>query len=100
MVTFTSNHFRGSIARTTTCCFECISIIVHIRETEVNNLDVVLVIQEKIFWLEISVANANFMDILNTRYYLLEKPACFILLKSFPLDDVIEQFSTTGIFHD
>jgi len=90
VIAFTGNHLWSSITWTTTCGFQSISIIVHVGQTEVNDLDVVLVIEKKIFWLQISVTNANFVDIFNTRYNLLEKPACFILLESLSFDDVIE----------
>ena len=90
VVTFTSNHLWSSITWTTTCSFQSIAIIIHVWEAKVNYLDVVLVVEQKIFWLQISVTNANFMDILNTRYYLLEKPTCFILLQPFSLNDVVE----------
>ena len=92
MVSFTSNHFWSGITWTSTCGFQSISIIVHVRKTEVNDLDVVLIIQQKILGLKVSMTNADFVDVFYTRHYLLEKPACFILLQSFPLDDVVEQF--------
>ena len=100
MVTFTSNHLWSGVTWTTTCSFQSVTLIVHVGKTKIDDLDVVLVIQQKILGLEISVTNANFMDILNTRYYLLEKPACFILLQSFPFHDVVEQFSAAGVFHN
>lgn len=38
--------------------------------------------------------------ILNTSYNLLEKTACFYLLHSLDLNNVVKQFSTTCVFHD
>lgn len=90
MVTFAGNHLRSSIAWTTTCCFQRISLVIHVGETEVNDLNIVLVIEEQVLRLQVSVANANFMDVFNARYNLLEKPACLIFLESFPFHNIIE----------
>lgn len=40
------------------------------------------------------------VNIINTWNDLLTKSACFIFLKSFSFDNVIEQFSSWSVFHD
>lgn len=44
--------------------------------------------------------NSELMKILDARDYLLEKLACFSLLQSSVLYDIIEQLSPTCVFHD
>lgn len=40
------------------------------------------------------------MEIFNTRYYLLEVFASFLLLESRVLDNVVKEFTSTCILHD
>jgi hypothetical protein len=40
----TSNHLRGSIARTATCCLESLTLLVSVGKSEIYNLDVLVLI--------------------------------------------------------
>ena len=100
MVPFSCNHLRGSVARRSACCLQSLIFVIHVRETEVYNLDIVLVVEQEVLRLEISVANFDLVNILDARYYLLEEPARFVLLKPLPLDDVVEEFTSTRVLHD
>jgi hypothetical protein len=44
--------------------------------------------------------DAIFVDILYSCEYLLHKVDCFLLIKSFFFDYVIEEFSSFSIFHN
>ena len=57
-------------------------------------------IQQKIVRFQITMTDLNLMNVLDTRYNLLSKTACFLFSKSLSLDDVVEQLTTTGILHD
>ena len=80
MVSFTRNHFWSGIARTTACGFEHFAILVHVREAEVDDLNIVLVIEQQVLWFQVSVADANLVNILDTRNNLLCKSACLLFL--------------------
>lgn len=99
MVTLTSYHFGCSITWWSTCSFERLPLSVHIWKTKINDLDIVLIIKQQIFWLKISVTNFNFMNIFDTRYNLLNESACLFFLQSFPFNDKIKQFATCSILH-
>lgn len=100
MVTLAGDHFRGGITRRATCCLESFTLCIHIGEAKVNNLDVVLIIQKQILWFQISVTDFNLVDVLDSRYNLLDKSAGFFFLKPFSFDNVIEQFTACCILHD
>ena len=99
MVTFSSDHFGRCIARTTTSCFQCLSWRVCIAQAKVNDLDIVLIVEEQILWLQISVADSAFMYVLYARDDLLKKFASFLFLESFSFHDILKQFTSRGIFH-
>ena len=100
MIPFASDHLWSCIARTSTSCLESVIISIHVGETKIHNLDIVLIIKEQIFWLQISMTYFDLVNILNTRDDLLEEPACFILLQTFPLDDVVEKLTPACVLHD
>lgn len=99
-VTFASNHLRSSIARATTCCLQCLILFVSVGQAEVNDFDVVFVVQQQILRLQIPVADLDLMNVLNTRYDLLEELAALLLLQAFPLHYIVEELTTACILHD
>jgi len=66
MVLLTGDHLRSSIARTSTSGLKGLSLLVHVRKTKINNLDVVLVIEEQVLGFQISVADFDPMNIFNS----------------------------------
>lgn len=46
------------------------------------------------------MADFNLMYVFDARDYLLEKLASFLFLQAFPLDYIVEELTTTSIFHD
>lgn len=80
MVSFSSDHLRSRIAWRSTCRLEGLALVVHIREAEVHDFDVILVIQKEVFRLQISMANSYTMDVFYTGNDLLSEAAGFILL--------------------
>lgn len=77
MVLFTGNHFRSSIARTTTCSFQSLVGLISVAQSKIYDFNVVLVVQQQVFRFKVSMANTTPVDILNPTYYLLEKSNCF-----------------------
>ena len=100
IVPLSSNHFWSCIARTSTCCLQSLSFLIGVGEAEVDNFDVIFVIQEQILGFEISMADFNLVYVFNPRDYLLEKLAAFLLLKAFPLHNIVEELTAPSIFHD
>ncbi len=90
MVPFTSNHFRGCVTWGSTCSFQSLIFIIHVGQAKVYNLDVVLIVEKQILWLQISVTNFDFVNVLNTRSNLLEETASLIFLETFSLYNVIK----------
>jgi hypothetical protein len=93
VVPFSGDHFRCCVAGRPTSCLQGLASGVGVTETEINDLDVVLIVQQQIFWLQVAVANARLVNVLDARNDLLEKFAGFRLLQFFSLHDVLEKFT-------
>ena len=100
MVAFTSDHLWGSIAGTTTGCFKFLTLFIEIAETEIDKFDVVVVIEKKVLWLQVSVDDPKFMDVLDAGEYLSVELASFFFLEFSVLHDVLEKLTAGAIFHD
>ena len=71
-----------------------------ITEAKINELNVVVVIEQQIFRLQVPVNDAKFVDVLNARQDLRVHLACFLLLKPPVFYDVLEQLATAAVLHD
>ena len=100
MVPFTGYHLRWGVTRTATGCFQSLSHFVSVTESEIHNLDVVVIVEKQIFRLKIPVTNLVLMEVLYSRKDLLEKATGILVLEPFPFDYVVEKFASVGIFHD
>lgn len=61
-----------------------------IGESEVNNFDVFILVEKKVFWFEVAVDDAVLVDVLDTGEDLLHEANGLLLVESLPLDDVLE----------
>lgn len=76
MISLSSDHLWSSIAGTTTSRLEGGIRLVHVTQTKINDLKRQIVVEQKIFGLEISVTDPTLMDVLYTRDQLEIKFAC------------------------
>ena len=77
VVLLAGNHLRGSIARTATSCLKESIICVGIWKAEIDDLDVLAFVEQKIFRFQISMADATAMNVLHTADHLLKELASF-----------------------
>lgn len=78
MIALASNHLRRRIARTAACSLKSLPRGVGVRKPKVHNFNVAQIVEQQVLWLEIPVANARLVNVLNARNNLLEKLACFL----------------------
>ena len=95
----TANNFRRSVIGASATRFEEVAVLDLTRETEVGNLDVQVVVEQNIFWLEIPVNNLELVAVFDAGHDLLEEPTGDWLSHASIRDDVLEQF-TAGEFED
>ena len=57
-------------------------------------------VQKQVFRFQVSVDDAQLVQVLNTTDDLLEELACFRLFQLLLLDDVVEKFASTDKLHD
>lgn len=100
MIALSSNHLWCCIARRATRSLQRLTLFVHVRETEVNQLNVVSVVEKQVFRLKVPMTHPYLVDVLNARDYLLEELAGLLFLESLTLHYVIKQLSATGVLHD
>jgi len=100
VVRLAPNHLRGSIAGRPTRRGKRLTLFVAVAQPKVYQFNLTLVVEEEVLGLQISVNDAQFMQVLNTTDDLLEELARLHLLKFLFLYNVVEQFTTTGILGD
>lgn len=76
------------------------AILVEVTETEIDKFDVIIVVEEKILGLQVSMDNAKFVDILNAREDLSVHLARLGLFQPSILDNVLEELAARTVFHD
>ena len=57
-------------------------------------------VQKQVFRFQVSVDDAQLVQVLNTTDDLLEELACFRLFQLLLLDDVVKKFASTHKLHD
>lgn len=92
-------HFGRRITRGSAGRFEGFLLCKGVRESEIDNLDILLMIQQQILRLQISVHYIKVMHILYARDDLLVKLAGLFLLEFGIFNYVVEELATAGIFH-
>lgn len=75
-------------------------MLVGIAEPKINQLQIVLVVEQQILGLEISVNDAQLVQVLDRALDLLEELARFLLGQLLLLDDVVEELAPRNILHD
>ena len=81
MIDLSLSHLRCRVARTPAGSLKHGAMLIQISQAEVYDLDVVIVIEQDILGLDVSMHDADLVDVLHARNYLLEKLASLSLLK-------------------
>ena len=75
-------------------------MLVGIAEPKINQLQIVLVVEQQILGLEVSVNDAQLVQVLDRALDLLEELARLLLGQLLLLDDVVEELAPRNILHD
>lgn len=100
MIPLTSDHLGRRVAGTTARRLQHLALLVHVRQAKIDNLDIVLVIQKEVLRFQITVTDADLVDVFDAGDYLLSEATGLLLGKAFALDDVVEQLAAAGVLHD
>ena len=82
VIAFTGDHFWGCVAGGSAGCFEEISRFVGVGESEIDDFDIFILIEEKVFGFEISVGDSECMEIFDSGDNLLDVFAAFFFVNS------------------
>jgi hypothetical protein len=99
IVAFSCYHFWRSIAGRATCRFERLTFFIEIGKTEINNPEGIVVVQQKILWFQVSVANPALVKVLDAGDELSVQLCGLLLSKSGVSNDEVEQLASVCIFH-
>ena len=94
------DHLRCCVAGRATRRLEELSLLVSVTQAEVDEPYVFLMVQKQVFRFQVSVDDAQLVQVLNTTDDLLEELACFRLFQLLLLDDVVKKFASTHKLHD
>ena len=95
----TANDFGCGVIGASATRFEEVAVLDLARESEVGNLDVEVVVEKNVFWLEIPMNNLQFVAVFYAGHDLLEKSTSDGFTHATVRDDVLEQFAA-GEFED
>lgn len=65
MVLLSSNHLRRSVARTTTGCLESFVLLIDVRQSEVDDFDVIVIIKKQVLRFQVSMADFDFVNVID-----------------------------------
>ena len=99
MITVASDHLWRSVARATTRRLQSSSLLIHVGEAKVDDLQLAIIVAEQVFWLEISMADAKLVNIVHTSDKLLEMLTCCNFLKFLIFDNQLKQFTSRSELH-
>ena len=72
-----------------------VSTLKRAGKTEVNDLDVVELVEEDVFWLQVSVREALRVDVVDALQNLLEEVLADLFSEGSRVCDVVEEFATS-----
>ena len=93
-------YLGGCVARRATRRLQGLVLLVHVGEAEIHNLQSVVVVEQQIFRLKISVANATLVEVLNTTNELPVEFGSLFLIKTSISDDKVEKLATVSMLHN
>ena len=75
-------------------------MLIHVAQSKVHDFERSVEVDQQVFWLQVSVADAQLVDVEHASKELLQVLAGCALLELLVLDYEIEQLSTAGELHD
>jgi len=65
VVLLASNHLRCSVAGTTTGCLESFVLLINVGQPEIDDFYVVVIIKKQVFRFQVSMADFDFVNIVD-----------------------------------
>lgn len=96
----TVNHFWCCVAGRAASCLQHLARLVGVAEAEVDQTNVFLVVEQQVFWFEVAVHDAEFMEVLHAADDLLKKLAGLRLLQLLLFHDVVKELAARDELHD
>lgn len=90
-------YLWGGVARAAARCLQRVSRLVQVAESEVHDLQRPIVVDQQVLRLEVPVADAELVDVVDARDELLEVLAGLLFLQPLVLHDLVEELAA---FHE
>lgn len=96
------DHLRSGVARRAASRFQLLlrSRSVHITQPEVDNFQSLVVVEQQVLRLQVSVADAALVDVLDAGDELLVHAAGRLLVEALMRHNIIEELTVLTILHD
>lgn len=93
MVALSRYHLRRSVAGTAASSFQGGPLFIEVTEAKVHDLQTLVVVEQKILRLQVAVADAHSVDVVDSSDELLEDLAGLVLFELLVADDVVEELA-------
>lgn len=100
IVAFARNHLGRCVARTAAGGLEKFAGLVRVRQTEIDDLEILVLVQKEVLWLQITMCHVPLMQELNAGHNLVIELETLTLREPVFSYNIIKQFTTTGVLHD
>ena len=97
MVVLPGDHLGRGVAGRPTGGLQHLVLLVDLAQTEVNELDVVVAVEEDVLGLDVSVRDALLVQVGNAFDELVKEVTSFGFLQSSVIDDVVVELSAVCV---
>ena len=74
-------------------------MLIGVAEAEIDNFNVVVIVHEQILGLQVPVANAKLVEVLDAGYDLMKKLRRLLFPESLSVDYVLKELASSRILH-
>ena len=92
-------HLRSGVARAAARCLQRRPWLVEVAQSEVDDLQGLIVVDEQVLRFQVPVADAQLVNIVDARNELLEVLAGLLLLQLLVLHDEVEELTALDELH-
>ena len=94
------SYLRSCITGGTTSRLECLVLFIHVRETKINNLERIVVVEQQVLWFQVTMADATLVQVFDAADQFPIKLGSLLFIQACISDDEVKKFTTVGMLHD
>lgn len=87
-------YFGCCVTWRPTCSLECLPHLIHVAQAKVDYFQAAVEIEQQVLWFQISVTDAQLMDVVDAGHQLLEVTRGLTLFEPLVLHDQLEELAS------